>query len=90
MATEEQMTLVERAHAVRTREDLAAFVDALAADHGSSPGTWENADLASYLEAMSGWVHDMDGYYANRGEDVSALTPWRIVADILMASRIYE
>jgi len=39
---------------------------------------------------MRGWLEDMDGDYANTGENPSQLPPWRIFADALMAARIYE
>lgn len=84
------MTLAERALSVRTREDLAAFVAELKADFTANPGDWTNPDLASFLDAMASWIEDMDGYYRNTGQNMSALPPWRIVADVLMAARIYE
>ena len=84
------MILAERARAVHTREDLAAFVAELKADFDANRGDWTNADLASFLEAMAAWVQDMDSYYQNTGQRPAELPPWRIVADILMAARMYE
>lgn len=84
------MTLAERARAVRTREDLVAFVEALAADYGNNQATWTNTDLASFLAAMSAWSEDMEGFYENSGEDLASLSPWRVLADVLMAARVYE
>lgn len=84
------MTLSERARAVRTREDLVAFIEALDADYAGNGSTWTNTDLASFLGGMSGWSQDMKGFYENRGEDLASLSPWRVLADILVAARIYE
>lgn len=84
------MTLTERAREVHTREQLAAFVEELEADLHNNHMHWSNADLASFLRAMAAWISDMDGYYANIGEDLATLPPWRIIADILIASRMYE
>lgn len=84
------MTLAERARSVQTREDLAAFVAELKADLDANPGEWTNADLASFLEAMAAWIQDMEGYYENTGQKLSQLSPWKIVADVLMAARMYE
>ena len=84
------MTLAERARAVRTREDLVAFVEALAADYGANGSTWTNTDLASFLAAMSAWSEDMEGFYENSGEDLASLPSWRVLADTLMAARVYE
>ena len=84
------MTLSEKASAVRSREDLVAFVEALAADYLANGSTWENSDLASFLAAISAWSQDMEGFYGNSEEDLAALPPWRILADILMVARVYE
>ena len=84
------MTLIDHARQVKTREELAAFVAALVANIRATPEEWENVDLAAFLEGMAGWIEDMDGYYANTGEDMDRLPPWRLLADILGASRSYE
>jgi hypothetical protein len=84
------MTLAERARLVQTRSDLAAFVADLRADFEANRSEWTNENLASFLDAMAAWISDMEGYYKNAGQDPTALPPWRIVADILMAARIYE
>jgi len=84
------MTLDERARAVRTREDLIAFLECLSADYAANGATWDNADLASFLVAMAAWAADMDGWYNNHGEELATVAPWRVLADILMAARVYE
>jgi hypothetical protein len=84
------MTLDERALAVRTREDLVGFLDAFHADFTVNRGSWENSDLASFLEAMAAWSQSMEGFYENTGEDIASVTPWRMLADLLMAGRVYE
>jgi hypothetical protein len=84
------VTLAERAAAVRTREDLVAFLAALRADHDAHPDTWTNADLGSFVAALAAWAEDMEGFYENRGEDLSRVPPWRVFADLLMAARVYE
>lgn len=84
------MTLAERARAVRTREDFVAFLGALNADFATNRGTWTNTDLASFLGAMAAWSEDMEGFYTNCEEDLAAVSPWRVLADTLMAARVYE
>ncbi len=84
------MTLAERAKSVQTRDDLAAFVAELKADFDAHRNDWTNAELKSFLEAMAAWIQDMDGYYRNTGQKMSDLPPWRILADILIAARMYE
>lgn len=75
---------------VNSKDDLACLVDQLRRDLESNPEAWENTDLVSFLEAMSAWLRDMDGYYQNRGELVLTSPTWRTIGEILLASRIYE
>ncbi len=84
------MTLAEEALAVRNRQDLVRFLKSFSADFATNRTAWNNADLASFLEAMSAWAQDMQGFYANRGECPDSLPPWRIITDLLMAARVYE
>jgi hypothetical protein len=84
------MTLPEQAHRVETRDDLVALIVVLVADLKANPDAWDNKDLPSFMEAIAGWVEDMDGYYRNTGQDFSKLSVWRVIADLLMAARIYE
>jgi hypothetical protein len=84
------MTLVEQALSVRTREEFVGFLVAVSNDLKAHPGHWTNNDLAAFLEAMAAWGEDMAGYYANRGEDVSNVSPWRIMTDLIVAARTYE
>jgi hypothetical protein len=75
---------------VTTRDELVAFAKGLAADFRKDPGAWENATVDAYLDAFAAWVEDMDGYYANRGEPEPTTPSWRVVADMLMAAKMYE
>ena len=38
---------------------------------------------------MGAWMPDAD-QYQHQDEDIGQLTPWRIIADMLMAGRVYE
>lgn len=84
------MTLAERANAVRTRDDFVAFIEALRLDCSTNGTAWANPDLPSFLDAAGAWIRDSDGYYRNVGLDPATLSPWRLLADILMAARVYE
>jgi hypothetical protein len=84
------LPLAEPARSVRTREDLVAFVADRKADLDARPEDWVNADLPSFLEAMTAWIRDREGCYLNTGQKVSELTPWRILADVLIAARMCE
>lgn len=84
------MNLIDLLELIHSREDLAEFIDQLRQDFESNPEGWQNADIASYLEAMSAWLRDMDGYYQNLGQPVPNSPTWRLIGDILIASKIYE
>lgn len=84
------MTLAERAATVRTRADFVVFLEALRLDHATNGAAWANPDLPSFLEAAGAWSRDSDGFYKNAGLDPSTLSPWRLLADVLMAARVYE
>ncbi len=82
--------LIDRLENVKTRKDLSEFVSALLKDLENNNTEWENASLDDFLEAMSGWIEDMDGYYKNQGKPFSEDQPWKIFAEILYASKVYE
>ncbi|PIE40757.1 MAG: hypothetical protein CSA49_06830 [Gammaproteobacteria bacterium] len=82
--------LISKLENVKTRADLSEFVSALLNDLEGNNAEWENASLSDFLEAMSSWIEDMDGYYKNQGKPFSEDQPWKLFADILYASKIYE
>lgn len=84
------MDLDDICEEIRSREDLAAFVDELSSDLEQKPGEWENRDLASYLDALARCVQDMDGWYKNRGEAVPDQPTWKMLAEILLGAKVYE
>ncbi len=75
---------------IKTRFDLANFVKNLARESSIKTEEWENNDLESYLEALSAWIEDMDGYYLNRGEKFPEQPSWLNIAQMLQAATIYE
>ncbi|WP_323637079.1 hypothetical protein [Pectobacterium polaris] len=75
---------------ISSKNDLVKLISALARDFKENPDEWENKDLSSYLEAVSSWIEDMDGYYENTNQPLPKDTNWKIFADILVAAKIYE
>jgi len=73
-----------------TRSELVAFLDRLADSGLEEPELWENDNLIDFLRGLSAWLNDMDGYFLNRGEDVPAQPTWQLIAQMLLAARIYE
>jgi hypothetical protein len=74
---------------VRTQAEFSSFVQHLRSDLLQNADAWQNGTLDSFLEALSAWVDDMDGYYRNRGEPVPE-PDWTTFAHMLMAARVYE
>jgi hypothetical protein len=82
--------LENQASQVNSRDTLANLVDQLRKDLEIYPEQWENVTLDSYLEALSAWLRDMDGYYKNRGEPLPVTPAWKTFAEVLLAAKWYE
>ncbi|WP_372347952.1 hypothetical protein [Streptomyces sp. KL116D] len=63
---------------------------ALHRNHAEDGSSWENADLSSFLEALSAWIDDAGGWYRTTGREVPAHGDWRFFARALMAATVYE
>lgn len=82
--------LLEQLENIKTREELSDFVLALVKDFKNSKNSWENDDLASFLEAISAWIRDMNGFYRNQEKELPDNIHWKIFAEILFAAKSYE
>lgn len=84
------MELHKMVEVVENREDLIKFVNQLRMDLQNNKGEWANITLEDYLEAMETWINDMDGYYLNNNKILPKQPSWRNIAEILIASSMYE
>lgn len=84
------MQLEDQLRKVKSRADLARFIEALRDDLSENQDGWENPSLDGFLEAMAAWVGDMDQYFRNKGETLSEDQPWELFATILAAAKTYE
>jgi len=75
---------------VKTKQDLIRFVEGLQADLVRDPGSWENADLPRFLEALGAWIASSDPYHRNIGAEVPDQPSWAFVASALLAAKYYE
>lgn len=76
---------------VENRKDFAAFVSALQNDFLKNGDNWENNNLNNFLEAMSAYANDIQGYYNNTNSRINADEPnWQTFADILKGAIVYE
>jgi hypothetical protein len=78
------------AKTIGSRAEFIRFIERLNADFKAKPSQWENDSLEAYLSGLSGFAHDMQGYYKNVGEivDVENIT-WRMAAQMLLAAKVY-
>ena len=79
-----------RIDAIKTREDLAVFIEELRQDLRENSASWENPDLPRFLDALSAWTSSMDGFYRNSGRSLPIAPEWKTFAEMLVAAKIYE
>ena len=89
-ADETLVPLADQQEAIETREDFARFVEALRDDVRAHPTWWENNTFESYLDALAAVADSLDQLFKNQGQTLPEQPTWRIVADMLLAARIYE
>lgn len=75
---------------IKTRADLAIFIKALALDFANNPSSWENKHIDEFLEALSAWTEDMDGFYLNKGKPIPNEANWKMIGQMLLAAKYYE
>jgi len=75
---------------VHSREELSAFLSELGRSVGAGGIDLENATVARYIDAAAGWIGDLEGFFANRGEPVPEEPSWSLVASIFLAATMYE
>lgn len=87
---ESEMELKSKIDSIASRGDFVNFVKELRNDLLAHPEEWENDTLERYFEALSAWTDEMDRYYkANRLEVPTSLS-WKVLAEMLMASKYFE
>ncbi|MFB9960664.1 DUF7660 family protein [Agromyces bracchium] len=84
------MDLDSQALNMSSRADLVEFLGGLADSFATHPERWQNANLPDFLNAWAAWLEDMDGYFQNRGESVPTSASWQLIAQMLLAARVYE
>jgi len=73
------------------KSDFIQFIENLKTDFTENKDRWENKTIEDYLEAMSRYVEDIDGYYKNINQDIDLeKIDWKVFSDILIGSSIYE
>lgn len=76
---------------VHDRQTFIKFLDLLRRDLLNNQTEWENKTLPEFLEALSAYTEDVQGYYENQKLDVDADIPtWQLFADLFKGAKIYE
>ena len=50
----------------------------------------ENISIQEYLESVSSWVEDMEGYYKNTNQEIPNNINWDFIATLFYVGNIYE
>jgi hypothetical protein len=79
---------VQNAADVNSRSEFVEYVRLVSASLAQVP--CENSLTSDYLEALSGWVEDMDGYFKNAGTQEDQYSKWSLMAQIVTAALNYE
>lgn len=79
-----------KVHNINSKQDFLDFLELLIKNLRTHPGEWENNNLESYLEAVSSWTEDMEGYFINNDLPVPENVDWKTFGMILMAAKVYE
>lgn len=76
---------------VSDRQTFVKFLSLLRQDLLENPENWENKTIPDFLEALSSYAEDIQGYYNNMKQDVNADKPnWQTFADIFKGATMYE
>jgi hypothetical protein len=73
---------------VNTIAELIGFLEKLRTDLSVHPEQWGNADLESFLEAMTRWVSDCNESMTDVDRQLEAT--WKLFAQMMIAGRSYE
>ncbi|WP_439480525.1 DUF7660 family protein [Chryseobacterium aquaticum] len=67
------------------------FIENLRLDFIQNKEQWENKTIEDYLEAISRYTEDINGYYKNTNQDIDLKEiDWKVFSDILKGSSMYE
>jgi hypothetical protein len=76
---------------VTDRRSFIEFLELLREDFVDNPQEWENKNLPDFLEALSSYTEDIQGYYDNTEQHINADAPgWTTFADMFKGAKIYE
>lgn len=73
---------------ISSKEELIELIKTLSL---SDTSAWENMHTTDFLEALSAWLKDAEGFYTHFELDTDTTEPsWQLFANALQAATIYE
>lgn len=75
---------------ITNRKELICFINYLNEDFMNNKEEWSNINVPDFLESLSAWLSDMDGYYENANIGIPENLNWQFFADALHAAKYYE
>ncbi|MEJ0101616.1 MAG: hypothetical protein WDO19_03210 [Bacteroidota bacterium] len=73
------------------RQSFIKFLEQFHQDFLSNKENWENNTLESFLEALTHYAKDIQGFYDNTNQTIKADTAsWKVFADMLQGAKVYE
>jgi hypothetical protein len=76
---------------INNRQSFIEFLKVFHQDYLMNKEQWQNSNLDNFLEAMTSYTEDIQGYYDNIKQNINADEPsWQTFANILMGAKIYE
>ena len=82
--------LHEKLEKISTKNDFISFLKEYVIYIKDNKSLLENQTIEDFLESMIGFTGSSENYYKNFNIDSEKLSKWKIFADILMASSVYE
>lgn len=68
---------------IKCKEDFIRFMELYIP-------TIKDSSIEDYLEAVTSWAEDMDGYYKNTGKEIPQNINWDFIATLFYVGSIYE
>lgn len=84
------MDWYDKIESISNKQDFLEFVNLLSVDYKQNIDEWENISIDFYLEAIEGWVEDMESFFENTGSETPKNIDWHFLAIILYVGKIYE
>ena len=85
------MNNLSNKHGITDRQTFIRFLEVFQQDLIDNRQSWENKTLEDFLEALTRYTQDIQGFYNNTKQDINAdKASWQVFADLLQGAKVYE